>query len=145
VAWAGNPIVNRSSSDPGSARGLVYSRPDGRPVRGRCWRFWFLQRSKRVWFRLGEPSEWQGSLLFRYNGRPILHRRELAAWRARRRSTPRPVLWDKWPELGVEDGPDDCQLCLTLWSRWSWLHPEACGRPGRFSVELLHDGPEQGE
>lgn len=137
MAGAGNPIVNRSSRDAASARGLVYSRPDGRPVRGRCWRFWVLQRSKKVWFRLADPAVVEGPLLFRYDGRPILHRSELAAWTARRPSAERPVLWNKWPELGVAPGPEGCQLFLTLWSRWSWRHREACGRPERFSVERL--------
>ena len=139
MAGAGNPIVNRSNSTAHGEHGLVYSRPDGRPVRGRCWRFWVLQRSKRVWFRLGEPSAMEAPLLASYEGRPILHRSELPAWRARQPSAARPVLWDKWPELGVAAGPDGCQLFLTLWSRWSWLHPEACGRPERFSVERLED------
>lgn len=96
-----------------------------------------LQRSKRVWFRLTDPHATREPLLFRYDGRPILHRSELPAWTARRSSAERPVLWNKWPQLGVAPGPGGCQLFLTLWSRWSWCHPEACGRPERFSVEGL--------
>lgn len=141
MAGAGKPIVNRSSRDAASARGLVYSRPDGRPVRGRCWRFWVLQRSKKVWFRIGPTDSHAplGPLLFRYDGRPILHRSELAAWRASCRRSPRPVVWSKWPDMGLAEGPAGTHLFLTIWSRWSWLHPEACGRPERFSVERLDD------
>jgi len=41
--------------------------------------------------------------------------------------------------MGLATGPEGSQLFLTLWSRWTWLHPEACGRPERFSVEVFDD------
>ncbi|MGB5133557.1 MAG: hypothetical protein WBN89_00105 [Prochlorococcaceae cyanobacterium] len=118
---------------------MVYSTRDNRPVTGRCWWFWMLRRSKKVWFQISDPAAPLGPLLFRYDGRPILHCSELAAWRARCRPSPRPVMWRKWPEMGLAAGPEGSQLFLTLWSRWSWLHPEACGRPERFSVEVFDD------
>ena len=132
--------MNRSSRDTASARGLVYSRPDGRPVRGRCWRFWMLQRSKKVWFRIGStasPHAPLGPLLFRYDGRPILHRSELAAWRASEGRQPPPVIWGKYLGIGFGQGPQGTNLYLNLWTRWTWLHPEACGHPERFSVVVL--------
>lgn len=143
MAGAGDPIVNRSSFDASAAtrllsstRGLIYSRPDGRPVPGRCWRFWYLQRSKKVWFRLPGGSEGQ-SLLFRYDGRPILHRRELTAWSESGRTQPLPVVWGKDLGIGWDQGPQGTTLFLHLWTRWTWLHPEACGQPQRFSVDCL--------
>lgn len=133
--------MNRSSRDTASVPGLVYSRPDGRPVRGRCWRFWYLQRSKRVWFRLPDTvtSSTAGAQVWlcRYNGRPILHRAESPAWIARGETGATPVLWGKWPELGVGLGPQGTNLYLGIWTRWSWLHPEACSRPELFSVEAM--------
>ncbi len=132
-------IVNRSSSAPQRAPGLVYSNPANRSLAGCCWRFWYLQRSKRVWFRLNSPAQAAAPLLFRYDGRPILHRSQRAAWFARQGQRPAPVVWSKWPGMGLGRGPAGSQLFLTISSRWSWLHPEACGRPERFSVEAIED------
>jgi hypothetical protein len=139
VAGSGESIVNRSTSDAASARGLVYSRPDGRPVRGRCWHFWILQRSKKVWFRI-DPNDSDaplGPLLFRYDGRAILHHSELAAWQASQGTHPPPVIWGKYLGIGFGQGPEGTNLYLNLWTRWTWLHPEACGHPERFSVVML--------
>lgn len=132
--------MNRSSGPVLAASGRLYSTPDNRPVRGRSWRFWYLQRSKRVWFRLPDTATdattGAQAWLCRYDGRAILHRSQQAAWRRRWPTELRPVLWGKWPELGRAAGPEGTNLYLSIWSRWSWLHPEACGEPRRFSVEL---------
>ncbi|MEO1001591.1 MAG: hypothetical protein AAFX65_00590 [Cyanobacteria bacterium J06638_7] len=137
VAGAEESIVNRCSSNTGRVFGVVYSSRGNRPVALWSWRFWYLQRSKRVWFQLDDPTSATRLLLFRFDGRPILHRSQVAAWQARHGPRPAPVVWGKWPGVGLARGPRDCQLFLTIWSRWSWLHPRACGRPGRFSVEPI--------
>jgi hypothetical protein len=137
VAGTGDSIVNRTGRAAAATPGLVYTTRHNQPVTGRCWWFWYLQRSKRVWFRLPGGSEGQ-PLLFRYDGRPILHRSELKAWQARLRDFSRPLLWNKWTGMGLAAGPRGTTLYLTIWTRWSWLHPEACGSPERFSVEALN-------
>jgi len=129
--------VNRSRVQASGPPGLVYSTCRDRFVTGRCWRFWYLQRSKKVWFRL-EPEQAAGAaaagLLFCYDGRPILHRSELAGWIAAQGRDTRPVLWGKYLGVGWGEGPQGCNLYLHLWTRWTWLHPQACGHPERFTA-----------
>ncbi|MCP9926841.1 hypothetical protein [Cyanobium sp. CH-040] len=127
--------MNRSSSPAASARGLVYSTRGNHPVLGPSWVFWYLRCSKKVWFRLPVPPGAGGPLLFRFDGRPILHRSELAAWHAGRGEHPMPVVWGDRLGVGWGQGPLGTNLYLLIWTRWSWLHPRACGQPQRFSVE----------
>lgn len=136
----GISIVNRSSLAASGIHGLVYSTRNDRPVVGCSWRFWYLQRSKKVWFRISCPPSahtTDSGLLFRYNGRAILHCSERADWINRWGCRPRPVVWGKYLGIGWGQGPHGTNLFLNLWSRWAWLHPEACGHPERFSVVSL--------
>ena len=130
-------IVNRNSWGASGATGLAYSTCRDRWVPGRSWRFWYLHRSKKVWFRLDPDRATHpaaGDLLFCYDGRPILHRSERAGWIAAQGDQPRPVVWGKYLGVGWGKGPQDTTLFLHLWTRWTWLHPGACGHPERFSV-----------
>jgi hypothetical protein len=112
-------------------------------VPGHSWRFWYLHRSKKVWFRLDPDRATQTAaedLLFCYDGRPILHRSERAGWIAARGDRPRPVVWGKYLGVGWGKGPQDTTLFLHLWTRWTWLHAEASGHPERFSVLMPRPG-----
>jgi hypothetical protein len=120
-----------------SARGDVFSTSSNRAVTGRPWWYWYLQRSKKVWFRVDPAAVGTLQPLFRYQGRPILHSSERRAWqRGRPPNSPRPVVWGDYVGSGFGAGPGGTVLYLQLWTRWTWLHPEACGRPERFSVEF---------
>jgi hypothetical protein len=133
-------IVNRNSHQTTAAIGLAYSTSGDRFTAGRNWLFWYLQRSKKVWFRDSSHPAAVGraeDLLFCYDGRPILHCSELKAWIADRGPHPRPVVWGKYAGMGWGRGPKGANLYLHLWTRWTWLHPEACGHPERFSVVRL--------
>jgi hypothetical protein len=124
------PIVNGNGLH---TSGVAYSTHGRRLVTGRHWLFWYLQRSKKVWFRVEAPGA-REQLQCCYDGRPILHRSQLQAWIAARGNQPRPVVWGKYAGMGWGRGPRGTNLYLLLWSRWTWLHPEACGHPERFSV-----------
>jgi hypothetical protein len=136
-------IVNRNRWGASGTSGLAYSTCGDRWVPGRSWRFWYLHRSKKVWFRLSpQPAVHPPAtgLLFCYDGRPILHHRERAAWIASWGELPAPVVWGKYLGVGWGRGPQDTTLFLNLWTRWTWLHPEACGHPERFSVVVPRPG-----
>ena len=109
---------------------------------GRAWGFWYLRTSKKVWFRVDRGAVEGLQPLFTYNGRPILHWSELArgpahSWQA----GPAPVAWGDYLGSNWAEGPAGTQLYLQLWTRWTWLHPEACGRPERFAVVFLEPAP----
>jgi hypothetical protein len=130
-------IVNRNSQQTSAVSGVAYSTSGGRGVAGSNWLFWYLQRSKKVWFRIdadGAARGTTGDWLYCYDNRPILHRSELKAWIAARGQQPKPVVWGKYAGMGWGQGPQGTNLYLQLWTRWAWLHPEACGHPERFSV-----------
>ncbi len=130
-------IVNRNSQQTSAASGVAYSTSGDRFKAGRNWLFWYLQRSKKVWFRIDADSAAKakaGDWLFHYNGRPIVHRTALKAWVAARGEQPKPVVWGKYAGMGWGRGPQGTNLYLQLWTRWAWLHPEACGHPEHFSV-----------
>jgi len=133
-------IVNWNSQHTRAVSGVAYSTSGGRLVAGRNWLFWYLQRSKKVWFRPGTDSGAEattGDLQCCYDGRPILHHRQQQAWIAARGDQPRPVVWGKYAGMGWGRGPRGTTLYLELWTRWTWRHPEACGHPERFSVVRL--------
>jgi hypothetical protein len=130
-------IVNRNRWGASGTSGLAYSTCGDRWVPGCSWRFWYLHRSKKVWFRLSPHPVAQPpdtGLLFCYDGRPILHRSERADWISSWGEQPAPVVWGKYLGVGWGRGPQGATLFLQLWTRWTWLHPEACGHPERFSV-----------
>lgn len=124
------PVLQRS--------GALFSTHQDRPSRGCSLGYWYLQHSKKVWFRL--PSNHRTRALqpvFSFRGQPILHVSErhrldrvpLYANRA-------PVLWGDYVGSGWKAGPEGTTLFLELWTRWTWLHPEACGHPEQFGVAL---------
>lgn len=122
-------------------RGALFSTHRDRPVVGCSWRFWYLHHSKKVWFRLAEPSVSGLLPVFTYEGRPILHWSEVAASRGRSHySGLSPVVWGDFPGMGRGQGPLGTQLYLELWTRWTWLHPQACGHPERFGVDFFRSG-----
>jgi hypothetical protein len=104
-------------------------------------RFWYLQHSKKVWFRIDESAVAGLRPVFTYDGRPILHRSEITAAHSRSHYAGRtPVMWGDFPGVGRGRGPGGTQLYLELWTRWTWLHPEACGHPERFGVDFFRSG-----
>jgi hypothetical protein len=130
-----------SHDPPGRIPGEAFSTARGRPMPGRRWWFWYLHHSKKVWFRISPPSRGSLQPLFRYGGRPILHTSQRSAWlQSRPPGSPEPVVWGDRVGTGFGAGPSGTTLYLQLWTRWTWLHPEACGRPERFSVEFVEPG-----
>ncbi len=106
---------------------------------GRAWGFWYLRTSKKVWFRVDRGAVEGLQPVFTYNDRPILHRSQLSsAWIYAHSpyAGHRPVLWGDFIGSGFAPGPGGTGLYLQLWTRWTWLHPEACGRPERFGVDF---------
>ncbi|MCP9849455.1 hypothetical protein [Cyanobium sp. Morenito 9A2] len=124
------------------AHGAAFTSHRDRFVPHCSWRFWYLHHSKKVWFRVDEPAAEKLLPVFTYEGRPILHRSEgEAASRGHHRYRGlAPVLWGDWPGWGWGHGPAGTRLFLEVWTRWSWLHPEACGRPERFGVDFFVHG-----
>jgi hypothetical protein len=123
-----------------SARGSVYTTHHDRPVTGRAWCFWYLQTSKKVWFPVERRAVEQLEPVFTYDGRPILHHSERSSsWtRALPPYAGRPaVSWGHFLGTGFRPGPAGTGLYLQLWTRWTWVHPEACGRPDRFGVDFF--------
>jgi hypothetical protein len=105
---------------------------------GCSWTFWFLQKSKKVWFRL--PEEMHGreqELMFTYNDRPIIHR---ADWKTmapeEKEEDTHPFLWGDEVASGWGHGPAETNHYLYIWTRWSLVHPRGCGQPDRFAIVL---------
>ncbi|SBO42424.1 hypothetical protein [Cyanobium sp. NIES-981] len=123
-----------------SAQGVAYSTRHNRPVAGRDWGFWYFQTSKKVWFPVQRGGVQELIPVFTYDGRPILHHSERrSSWT---RSHPAyagrtPVSWGHFLGTDFSNGPGGTQLYLKLWTRWTWLHPEACGHPERFRVDFF--------
>lgn len=118
--------------------GILFSRSDGTPCRRGTLAFWFLRKSKRVWFRLPERLRTTGEpLLYRHRGRPILHARSWASlpWRERTRLG-EVILWGDEVAAGWGMGPDQTNHYLCIWTRWSFLHPGARAHPEAFSAAL---------
>jgi hypothetical protein len=123
------------------ARGAGFSTHWDRSVPHCSWQFWYLQHSKKVWFRINEPAVAGLQPVFTYDGRPILHRSQIDAVRVRSHYSGRsPVVWGDFPGVGLGQGPGGSQMYLELWTRWTWLHPEACGHPERFGVDFFRPG-----
>lgn len=124
-------------------RGALFSTDHDRPSRGCSLGFWYLQHSKKVWFRLPSTDRTRAlHLVFTYRGRPILHvseRHSLEGVPAYGRR--RPVLWGDYVDSEWGEGPEGTTLFLHLWTRWTWLHPEACGHPEQFRVDLYEELP----
>ncbi|MCU0528428.1 MAG: hypothetical protein MUD04_02820 [Cyanobium sp. Prado107] len=116
-------------------------------MRGRNWWFWYLQHSKKVWFRVDPLPTSAEHLRFLYKGRPILHHSEVTAYGNQQpNASIRPVVWGDRLGIGIAEGPDGTNLYLQLWTRWTWLNPQACGRPQEFAVIYGPDslGHQQG-
>ena len=123
------------------ARGVAFSTHGDRPVPNCSWRYWYLQHSKKVWFRIDRRAVAGLRPMFTYEGQPILHRSEVASAGNFSHYTGRaPVVWGDFPGRGWGQGPGDTRLYLELWTRWTWLHPEACGHPERFGVDFFRAG-----
>ena len=120
-------------------RGTLFSSHHDRVSPACSWRFWYLQHSKKVWFKVPDPEQArQKRLVFTYQGSPILHVSEVGAARGRHVYAGRPpVVWGDYVGYGWAKGPQDTTLFLELWTRWTWIHPEACGRPDWFRVDLF--------
>ncbi|QNI70650.1 hypothetical protein [Cyanobium sp. NS01] len=131
-----------ASAHPYQARGIVYSTYGNHAVSGHAWGFWYLRTSKRVWFRVDRGAVKGLQPVFTYNGRVILHRSELARGPAQSsQGSGPPVVWGHYLGSDWAEGPKNTQLSLLIWTRWSWLHPEACGQPGRFAVSFSRPAP----
>jgi len=119
-------------------RGALFSTHHDRPSRGCALGYWYLQHSKKVWFRLPDSQRNRAlQRVFTYRGQPILHvseRHSLERLPAYRQQPP--VLWGDYVGSGWGSGPEGTTLFLELWTRWTWLHPEACGHPEQFQVDL---------
>jgi len=124
-------------------RGALFSTHHDRPSRGCSLGYWYLQHSKKVWFRLPRTRRTQAlQPVFSYRGQPILHvseRHHLDRVPAYGRRAP--VLWGDYVGSGWGEGPEGTTLYLELWTRWTWLHPEACGHPEQFRVDLYEPPP----
>lgn len=129
------PVLQRS--------GVLFSTHRDRPSRRCSLGFWYLQHSKKVWFRLPSTHRTHAlQLVFSYRGQPILHvseRHSLERVPAYGRRAP--VLWGDYVGHGWGSGPEGTTLFLQLWTRWTWLHPEACGHPEQFRVDLYEPPP----
>ncbi|MFY8150140.1 MAG: hypothetical protein ACOVNL_13110 [Prochlorococcaceae cyanobacterium] len=126
-------------------RGALFSTHRDREARGCSWSYWYLQHSKKVWFRVPD-TERNRTLqpVFSYRGQPILHVSEARRLeRSPRYARRTPVLWGDYVGSGWGTGPQGTTLFLELWTRWTWLHPEACGHPEQFSVDLFDTPPGQ--
>lgn len=123
---------------PQSSRGFAYSYCNNRPAPICSWSFWLFNRSKRVWFRLEGPA--MGSPItprFTYCGREILHARcrqpdNPPGGGCAERAEP-PIRWGKHLGNGWGKGPAGTNYYLSIWTRWSWLHPAWC-HPDRFEI-----------
>ncbi len=122
-----------------SSRGLAYTYCNGKPAPLCSWSFWLFNKSKKVWFRLEGPA--LGSPIaphFTYRGREILHgaRRRAFTRGATSGGGPaavRPICWGKHLGNGWGEGPGGTNYYLSIWTRWSWLHPAWC-HPDRFEM-----------
>jgi len=123
--------------------GALFSTHHDRPSSGCSLGYWYLQHSKKVWFRLPNTRRTRDlQRVFTYRGQPILHVSErhnldrVPAYGSRA-----PVLWGDHVGSGWGAGPEGTTLFLELWTRWTWLHPEACGHPEQFRVDLYESPP----
>lgn len=116
--------------------GILFSRSDGSPCRRSSRSFWYLHKSKKVWFRLPESLHLSPlPLRYRYRGRPIVHARSWASlpWSERSRLG-EVILWGDEVAAGWGTGPDRTNHFLCIWTRWSFLHPGARNHPEAFTA-----------
>jgi len=124
---------------PGRAKGLGSSTFHDRIANGRSLRFWYVHRSKKVWFRR-RPAVLKGKRpRFFYEGRPILHRSELSdGFEMEGFRTAQPGgLGRSAVRWGIGVGLEGAGLYLLLWARWTWIHLEAFRRSERLTVEIV--------
>ncbi len=124
--------------------GVVYSYIDGVQAPPCSWSFWILHRSKKVWFHIPEQHRNSlGPVAFAYRGRRILYSGDIAAFPTAERAalTASSIVWGKHVGNGWGEGPEGTNYYLSIWTRWSLVHPAQC-HPEWFTVsyseKLLH-------
>jgi hypothetical protein len=128
--------------------GRLYTTSNNRRLQGSFWTDWFLQKSKKVWFRIPSARlDPEAPWVYSYSGLPILHRRTWKLLPASERTRLTPViLWGDEVASGWGEGPEGTNHFLYIWTRWSLWHPGAWGQPERFAVQVgpLRAGEAQG-
>lgn len=126
--------------------GLLFTTHRDQPPKHCSWAYWYLQHSKKVWFRIGSSNDLnERKAFFTYRGRPILHVSEkylLEQAKNIRHNSRSPIFWGDRVGSGWKNGPQGTTLYLELWTRWTWTHPEACGHPEYFGVDFLSIDPQ---
>ncbi|MEA5442016.1 hypothetical protein [Cyanobium gracile] len=116
--------------------GIIYSFKND-VVAPTCSRtFWFLHKSKKVWFRLDE--RYRGMNIepsFFYRGQLILYRGDLATFPMEERKSleATSIVWGKHVSNGWGWGPEGTNYFLNLLTRWSVFQPARC-HPEYFSM-----------
>lgn len=98
--------------------------------------FWLFHRSKKVWFRIPEQHRFTlAEVSFSYKGRLILYKGDIADRPMAERSAlaSRTIVWGKRLGIGWGDGPQGTNFYLSIWTRWSLVHPAQC-HPERFAM-----------
>lgn len=115
--------------------GRLYSTKEGVEARQGALVFWFLQRSKKVWFRI-DPALFGQPIphTFTYRGRPILFSGDRSEPRSiGAAGEPRPIYWGERMESGWGHGPRRTNFFLSILTRWSLWHL-AAAHPEDFRV-----------
>jgi hypothetical protein len=145
--FMGLVIAAPSPGAPDHRHGLLYSDKND-AVPPRCSRrFWLLQKSKKVWFRVDahhrdrhrdSDRDRDSEAAFFYRGRRILYRGDLRALPAERRKTLEAdsIVWGQSLAHGWGRGPNGTNHYLHLWTRWSILQPARC-HPEYFTMAFL--------
>lgn len=123
------------------AGGVAFSTHGNLLIENCSWRHWYLQFSKKIWFGIDHRAVAGLRPVFTYQGKPILHSSQVSSAAILNHYNGQvPVVWGDVPGSGWGRGPAGTRLYLHLWTRWTWLHPEACRHPEHFGVDFF--GPE---
>ncbi len=124
--------------------GVAYSYKNGVDAPPCSWSFWLLHRSKKVWFRIPDQDRALfGAVSFAYKGHRIRFSGDIAARSPAERAAlgASDIIWGKHVKNGWGEGPRDTNYYLSIWTRWSLVHPAQC-HPEWFTVSYSQKLPQ---
>ena len=117
------------------SQGQCFSTADNSLIKSHSIIQWYQQKSKRVWFFVPTQAT---DLEFRCKQKKIIYGDNIIvsiAWPFARNH----VVWIDHLDYGWGQGPIQTTFYLSLWTRWTWLHPDLLNNPDYFEVHWRLD------